>query len=172
MALGARDEIGQERVRDHDRPDEVDAVGLEVARERDLAERAAEDDAGVVDEDVDRAALAVDLVAGRRDRVRVADVEGDGGQPPVRRQARQRGGVEVGDNRAGARGVEPPRNREAQARGAAGHQHAFVRQVAHGGIIGAGGRGPEAGGRGPGAGLKPGTTYVVLAFRPARPGQP
>ena len=64
-------------MRDGDDAKRVDGVGLEVLLERDVGERPAEDDAGVVDQHVDRTGLVADLVAQGDDARRVGDVDTD-----------------------------------------------------------------------------------------------
>ena len=139
MSFRPRDEAGQERVGDDDRAEQVDAIGVEVAGQRDVREAAAEHHAGVVDEDVDRSAFPVDPVPRRGDAVGIGDVHRAGGRPsPVRRESRrgglERGGVDVGEDDVGARSGEPACDRETEPRRPAGHEHALLGQVAHDGL--------------------------------------
>ena len=103
------------------RPEErqgVDGEGLLYALVRDLEQRPAADDAGVVDEQVDVAGRGPHLCRARVDLLPVADVAGEGPRAGGTKLFRLRRGL------PGALGVQVPDRHGRPERGAAEHEQA------------------------------------------------
>ena len=138
-ASGRPIRVGQERVREDDRPQRVDPVRRQVLLERQFQERSAEHEAGVVDQDVDRSAFGVDAVTQRADSRDVGDVDaiglhGASALGELLRGLEEQGLVEVGQQQVGPLGGEPLRDALADARRASGDEDALPVESAHGSL--------------------------------------
>jgi len=78
---GRGDQVGQEGVGDRDQAQQVDLERQTMLLQRHFQKRAAEDDAGIVDQHVQRPALGVELIAQPNDPLRVGHIQPIRGPP-------------------------------------------------------------------------------------------
>ena len=136
MGIGSGDQVRQERVGDGGHAQHVDAIGREVALEGNVEERAAEDDACVVDQNVHGTGVGVEAVLQRENRGSVGDVELVGsclgtGQCDRLGGRRQRVAVEVGHDDLGALPGETTGDGEADATGSTGDEDSLSTKISH-----------------------------------------